>query len=189
MSIAIQLHEAVYTPRFVIRVVRPGDGRVLHAGIIESLPQLQPWMEWLQTTPSAEDCETFCRRCYAAYLNNLAFEALVWHRENRTFSGYVSLRNIDWNLGHFELGGWMKTSLSGNGYPREVMRGMAAHCFKELGAKRVYGLVDDRNLAAIVLNRRSGFTLEGVLKSYRKDVNGKLCDMRMYAMTECPIQD
>ena len=58
---------------------------------------------------------------------------------------------------------------------------MVKLALEHLGAKRLEIRCDARNAASCRVAERCGFELEGVLHQCQRDMEGKLCDMRVYA--------
>ena len=81
----------------------------------------------------------------------------------------------------FEIGYWVRTSRVGRGYVQEAVRAIARMAFDVLGAARLEILCNDRNVRSWRVAERCGFTLEGVLRSHAREVDGTLRDTRVYA--------
>lgn len=76
----MQLPEQIESERLIIRVARPGDGKVLNEAIIESLDQLTPWLPWAIPTPTVAESEESCRRAYGRFHLNEDLMALLFLR-------------------------------------------------------------------------------------------------------------
>jgi ribosomal-protein-serine acetyltransferase len=81
----------------------------------------------------------------------------------------------------FEIGYWVRTRFEGQGYISEAVVGITQFAFDLLGARCVEIRVDDRNERSWRIPERLGFALEGLLRNEMRDVEGKLCDTRLYA--------
>ena len=78
--VLLDLPPTIDTERLLLRPPRTGDGAMLHAAIVESLPELRrhlaslPWVAGEQTVESAE---TWCRNGYANFLARRDLPVLV----------------------------------------------------------------------------------------------------------------
>lgn len=71
----------------------------------------------------------------------------------------------------------------GKGIATEATKAVVDFGFKSFGLKRIEATCDPKNVASARVLEKSGMTYEGLLKSYIC-VRGKMCDRRLYAITE-----
>lgn len=178
---ANSLPEQIESERLVIRVARPGDGAIFHAAIIESLPQLTPWLGWVTPPPSLEQAEFNCRRAYARFLLNEDLMALFLLKSDGSLVGGSGLHKANWTLRQFEVGYWGRTRYASQGLMTEGVRALSDHSLKVLRASRVFLTTDEKNRESWRLAERAGFELEGTLRNERLDLAGKLRNTRVYA--------
>jgi RimJ/RimL family protein N-acetyltransferase len=181
--ILLDFPEQFESERLLIRCPRAGDGKALNDAVRESIRELRPWMPWAQTLPSISDSEETLRQARKKFLDREELWLLLFLKGADTLVGSSGLHDINWNVPRFEIGYWRRTSFAGQGYVTEAVNAIAAFCFDKLRARRVQITIDDRNERSWRVAERCGFTLEGVLRNYSLDVNGKSCNMRMYART------
>ena len=176
-----ELPESLETPRLLIRVARPGDGPVFNQAVLESLPELSPWLGWVTPPPTVHESELNCRRAHARWLLNEDLMAFFFLRDGGTLVGGSGLHKADWKLRQFEVGYWARTRHAGSGLMTEGVKALADHALQRLGANRVFLTTDDRNVRSRRLAEHAGFQLEGVLRHERFDLAGRLRDTRVYA--------
>jgi ribosomal-protein-serine acetyltransferase len=169
------------TERLVIRAPRPGEGAVVNAAIVDSITELKPWMPWAQTVPTIEESETHARRAHARFHAREDLTYRAWLKGSDTFIVGSGLHRMDWLVPKFEIGYWVCTPFVGQGFASEVVAALAQLAFETLGAQRVEIRMDDRNERSRKVAEQTGFTLEGVLRRDCRDVNGDLCDTRVYS--------
>ncbi len=175
------------TERLVIRAPRPGDGRRVNEAIRESLDELRPWMPWAQAAPSAEDTEALLRRKAAQWLAREDLMLTLWRKADGLFVGASGLHRIDWKARSFEIGYWIRTSLSGQGYMTEAVRGITQFALAHLGAQRIEIRCDTRNTRSAAVAERAGYTLEARLQRQARGVDGSLRDTLIYVrLSETP---
>jgi len=177
------LPESLESARLHIRVARPGDGPTFNAAVLESLPDLAPWLGWVTPAPTVEQSELNCRKAYARYLLNEDLMVFFFLKETGALVGGSGLHKADWTLRKFEVGYWCRTGYGGKGLMTEGVRALSDHALQVLKANRVFLTVDDLNVKSWRLAERAGFSLEGTLINERLDLHGQLRNTRVYART------
>lgn len=175
-----QLPEQLETQRLQIRVARPGDGPAFNTAVLESLAELSPWLGWVTPPPTLEASEQDCRRAHARFLLNEDLMVFFFRKDSGVLVGGSGLHGADWKNRRFEVGYWCRSGQGGQGLMTEGVRALADHALTELGAHRVFLSCDDRNERSWRLAERAGFTLEGVLRNERLDLQGRPRDTRVY---------
>lgn len=169
------------TDRLLIRMPLPGDGAVTCESINHSLPELKPWMPFAQKEQTIEDTEINIRQAYINFLNRTDLRLLVFKKDTGEFVASSGLHRINWDVPKFEIGYWIDTRFSRNGYMTEAVQGITDFAVRELKARRVEIRCDALNVKSRAIPERLGFTLEGILKSESISVEGELRDTCVYA--------
>ncbi|WP_338845448.1 GNAT family protein [Massilia sp. W12] len=175
------LPEQIESERLLIRVARPGDGQIFNQAIHASAAKLAPWLGWVTPLPTLEQSEQNCRRAYARFLLQEDLMVFFLLKENGRLIGGSGLHKADWKLGIFEMGYWGHAEFGGAGLMSEGVRALSDHALQAMGANRVFLTTDEKNEASWRLAERAGFTLEGVLRLDRLDIQGRLRNTRVYA--------
>ncbi len=169
------------TERLLIRAPLPGDGHAVNVAVSESLAELRPWMEWAQVVPSVAEQETSIREAALRFRTREDLRLLLFRKSDGLFVGGSGLHNIDWEVPRFEIGYWVRTSLSGQGYITEAVNGIAAFAFDQLKAIRLEIRCDARNTRSAAVAERAGFTREACLRCQSRAPDGKLRDTLVFA--------
>lgn len=175
---------ALATPRLTLRIPQPGDGPALFDAIAESLQNLRRFLAslpWVAADPSVEASEVFCRNAHANFHARKDFAYLVFEAGTSRLVGVCGLHRPDWTTPKMEVGYWCRTSAAGNGYVTEAVQAVCEHAFERLGAVRLAIVTDRENTASRRVAERCGFTLEGTLRSERRDPHGALRDTCIYS--------
>ena len=178
----LDIPDRIETERLIIRAPRAGDGAAGNAAICESLDALRPWMAWAEPVPSVEDSEEHFRRAAAHWLAREDLPLVLLRKEDGLFVGGSGLHRIDWSVPMLEIGYWIRTSLSRQGYVTEAVRAITTFAFDVLAAQRVEIRCDARNTRSAAVAERAGYTLEARLRSQARGVDGTLRDTLIYAM-------
>ncbi|MGV3724384.1 MAG: GNAT family N-acetyltransferase [Actinomycetota bacterium] len=174
--------QAFFSKRLLLRCPLPGDGAAVNAGILESLPELRPWMEWAEDPPTLSDTEANQLAARADFLRGTKLRMLMIERSTGEFVGVTSLHSIDWSVPRMEIGYWCCTSFTGRGFVTEAVRAITRFAFDQLGAERLEIRCDALNLPSLRVAERAGFELEGTLRNGDLRLDGSLEDTRVYSM-------
>jgi len=172
------------TERLLIRMPKPGDGKVVHAAINASLPELKPWMIFAQKEQTEQEVEANIREAYVNYLSRKDLRLLVFLKESGQFIASSGLHRIDWSIPQFEIGYWIDSRYSGKGYITEAVQGITDFALNELKARRIEIRCDANNVKSRAIPEKLGYTLEGILKNNGRSVDDEqLIDTCIFAKT------
>ncbi|QIZ07888.1 GNAT family N-acetyltransferase [Priestia megaterium] len=173
-----------YTERLFIRMPLPGDGKAVYHAMQASLNELKDWMPWAHREQTEEDVEVNMREAHAKFLTREDLRLHIFNRETGEFIGSSGLHRINWNIPKVEIGYWIDTRFSGQGYITEAAEALTKFAFNELKAKRVEIRCDSKNIKSRAIPERLGFTLEGIFRNDEMSADGQdLRDTCVYAKT------
>lgn len=174
--------EEFSTERLIIRMPRAGDGKFVYEAIKSSINELKPWLPFAQKEQSEQDVELNIREAHISFLKREDLRLLVFLKETGEFVASSGLHKIDWSIPKFEIGYWIDSRFSGNGYVTEAVKGISDFTFRELNAKRLEIRCDAKNTKSRAIPEKLGFTLEGILKNDdRAPDTNQLRDTCIYA--------
>ena len=173
---------SIETERLLLRCPQPGEGKLMHEAISESLDEFQKWFPWAHEDRSLESSEVNVRNAQIKFLRRQGLPFMIWLKETETLIGRAGFVNIDWQIPAFEIGYWLRNSCIGQGYMTEAVSALADFAFTTLDARRVEIQCDARNEKSAAIARRLGYTLEACHKAERFDAHGKsLVDTLVFA--------
>ena len=178
--VLLDIPDAFESERLIIRAPRPGDGAVANEAIRESLAELRPWMPWATPAPAPQDTEAVYRRGAARWLTREDFPMVLFRKEDGLFVGGSGLHRVDWSVPRMEIGYWLRTSLTGQGYMTEAVRAITAFAFEQLRAQRLEIRCEARNTRSAAVAERAGYALEARLQRQMRAVDGSLQDVLLY---------
>ncbi len=179
--ILLQIPEEFETKRLLIKSPMWGDGKAVNTAIRESIEELRPWMPWAKDTPTVEESEANIRTARLRYLERSDLRMHLFHKKTGEFVGSSGLHRIDWETRKFEIGYWIRTSMSGKGLMTEAVEGITNFAANNLEANRIEIRCDSRNTPSMRVAKRLGFTLEGILRGEKCDAAGILRDTMIFA--------
>lgn len=179
--ILLDFPDSFDTERLTVRAPRPGDGPKVVEAIEESLDELRPWMLWAAKVETLEESEARLRRAAAKWLTREDLLMHLYLKGADTFVGSSGLHGIDWDTGKCEVGYWLRTKFTGQGYITEAVNGITRFAFAHLKANRVEIRCDAKNVRSAAVARRCGFLLEGILRHEDRRVDGHLSDTLVFS--------
>ena len=180
-ALLLDVPEEIVTERLVLRATRAGMGATVAEAVRESRKELERWMAWARTARSASESERHCREMQLRWHAREEFDFCFHRRSDGRLVGKGGLHTIDWSIPKFEIGYWIRTSSMGQGFATEATLALTGLARERLGANRIEIASDARNAASRRVAEKSGFELEGIRRSSRRDAKGKLADSCLYA--------
>ena len=177
----IYIPEEFESERLIIRTPRPGDGAELNAAVRESINELRPWMTWADHIPEVSESEMVLCAAYERYKAKTALWMLLFDKKTGMYIGGSGLHICDWNVPAFEIGYWVRTSCSGQGYITEAVNAITKFAFEQLGAYRVCIKMNSLNTKSRMVAERAGFEFEGALRNDARMPDGSLEDTLIYS--------
>lgn len=182
--ILLDFPSSFHTDRLYIRCPKPGDGSRVNASILASLNELKPWLPFAQKAPSVDETEANLRQAYANFITREDLRFLIFHKEEGYLIGSTGLHRINWDVPKFEIGYWIDTRYSKQGYMTEAIAALTSFAFNELRAKRIEIRCDAENTASRRVPEKLDFLLEGILVQEDVGIENDLRDTCIYALTK-----
>ena len=158
----------IETERLVLHAPRAGCGQALSEAISASLPELQPWLPWVRQGVSPLDAEAEAIRAQARFITREDLRYHVILKETNTLIGGTGLHRIDWTVPKFEIGYWIDSRHTGNGYAVESARALTEFAFGQLKARRVEIRCDSLNGRSTAIPPKLGYELEATLRNFQR---------------------
>jgi RimJ/RimL family protein N-acetyltransferase len=182
--ITVQVQSRFETDRLILRSFEAADATALHEALLESIEQLRrhlwflPWVAQEQTLAAAE---ARCRAAQANFLLRTDLPYLAFKKDSGRLVGSVGLHRTDWNEPKTEVGYWIRSSETGNGYASEGVQALANWALSDLRAIRVELVTLEENAASRAVAARCGFALEGVHRNVMRGLDGNLRHRYVFA--------
>lgn len=178
----LAIPERIETERMVLRAAQAGDGLQTFAAVLESVNELAPWMPWVHPEPKLEGSAEFHQMAQSKWATREMLDFQWIDKVSEKLIGKGGFHSIDWGVPKFEIGYWVRTSMTGRGFCTEAVNALVSFSKQQLGAKRLEICSDPRNGKSRRVAERCGFSLEGILRRNMRDPLGGLRDSCMYAM-------
>ena len=180
--ILLDLPERIEGDRVYIRPCMPGDGKSVYEAVIRSLDELKPWMPWAHFEQSVDAAEKRVREAFAKFILREDFRLHYFLKSDDSFIGSGGYPRLNWETRCFEIGYWIDSRFTGQGYATETANLLVDFAFKFLDANRIEIRVDTKNNASRKVPEKLGFQLEGILRHNSYSADGKILrDTCVYA--------
>ena len=176
------LFEELRGERVLVRPFLESDAAALQEAVAESRQHLRPWMPWADTYHSVEDAQDYIIRTQAQWLLRENMGLSFWEQASGRFLGGTGLHPRNWEIGHFEIGYWVRASATGHGYVTEAAHLLTEFAFDKLEANRVRIRCDERNERSAAVPRRLGFVYEGCQRCDMRGPDGTLRNTLIFSM-------
>jgi RimJ/RimL family protein N-acetyltransferase len=178
----LAIPEQIETERMILRSVNANDAPEAFEAVLESVQELAPWMPWVHPEPKLESSMEFHELAQAKWASREMLDFQWIDKASGKLLGKGGLHTINWEVPKFEIGYWVRTSMSNRGYCTEAVNALVAFAKQQLGARRLEICSDPRNGKSRRIAERCGFTLEGILGRNMRDPYGGLRDSCLYAI-------
>jgi ribosomal-protein-serine acetyltransferase len=182
--ILIDVPLQIETDRLILRApLQAGDGNVVNQAIKDSINELKQWLFLYQAIPTVEETEIILRNAHIDFLKRESFRYLIFHKGTNDFIGTASLHRINWKISKSEIGYWINSQFSGNGYMTEAVSELTNLGFQQLKFRRIEIRCESTNFKSRSIPEKLGFELEGTLRNDDLSADGsKLTDTCIYSM-------
>ena len=155
------------TRRLVLRPPDPADAPALHAAIAASRPELRRWMTWAQEEATLADTGANLRRAATRFDTREELRLHIWHAESATLIGSSGYHALDWQVPRGEIGYWIATPHTGQGYALEVAECLTTFALGTLGFRRLEIRCDALNTRSSRIPQKLGYGLDACLRHDR----------------------
>ncbi|MFD1851602.1 GNAT family N-acetyltransferase [Oceanobacillus bengalensis] len=172
------------TERLILRApLQTGDGNIVNQAIRDSFHELKAWLPFAQELPTVEETEVNLRNAHINFLKRESFRFLIFDKDSNDFIGTTSLQGINWDIPKCEIGYWINTKFSGNGYMTEAVKELANFGLNNIKFRRIEIRCESTNLKSRAIPEKLGFVLEGTLRNDDLSADGsKLTDTCFYSI-------
>lgn len=179
------LNVRLETNRLAMMQVQFTDANDVFMAVKESIAELAPWMPWANQGYNLRNAQEFIAEGVREAQAQNKFVFTVRGRSSGKLLGVVDLAHVPDLYGNrvpmFEVGYWMRSSDTGQGYSTEAVQRVVEYAIAELGAKRVFATAAGSHEAAQRVLQGAGLVQEAVLKNSRVLPNGKVDSTVLYA--------
>jgi ribosomal-protein-serine acetyltransferase len=158
-------HEVRLTSdRLSLRAFQPDDVDAIYDAVSQSMPELSRWLPWCHANYSRAETQEFLNQRGTAFreLGEHAFAVL--DQKTGRFLGATGVNQLDRHGRRANLGYWLRTDATGNGYATEATLMVARWAFDSLELERIEIVAAIGNVASQRVAIRVGAVREGIAR-------------------------
>ncbi|HUG68127.1 MAG TPA: GNAT family protein [Pirellulaceae bacterium] len=168
------------TREIQIRQYHADDVNAIYEAVMESKPQLSPWMPWCHANYSRQDLVTWVEGRPSAWERDESWSFVIVDATRRLL-GTCGIHRLDLNNRNGELGYWVRSSATRQGIASQATRKLCEWAFAEKGLHRVEIIMSVENIASQRVAENAGAVREGILRQ-RLLLNGRRHDAALYSI-------
>lgn len=176
--------ELVETDRLLLRRFNRRDIAALEQSVRASLVDLHEWLPWAQMDYTHGDAVAFIRDSTQAWKESKAFDYAIRPRSDPDLHlGNISIWQTSRTGKIGEIGYWVRSDHTGEGYATEATRAMMRVGFESMGLHKVTLRIAVGNRGSERVAEKLGFAHEGILREELL-IRGNWVDHTLYAMLD-----
>jgi RimJ/RimL family protein N-acetyltransferase len=178
----IPLPQSLRSRRITLRPYTLDDAAALYDALQETRDNVRPWLGSWDQYQTVDDVRDLIVRAQARWLLREELTLGIFLTDGGRFIGNILMCRIDWELGRFEIGYWVRATEEGRGYVGEAVRLVTRCAFESLNARRLEIRCDEHNARSRLLAARQGFVREALLRNDRLNEAGELRNTLVFAL-------
>jgi len=152
------------TQRLVLVPIETSDAADLWSAVDGSRAELEPWLPWVPFNTDQDASFRYAEASAQDWDNARACRFGIRDKKTRRLFGVVGLEAFAHLHQSAELGYWLRTDATGNGYMTEASRSVILWAFSTLHAHRIRVAAATDNRASLAVIGRLGFHFEGIAR-------------------------
>jgi ribosomal-protein-serine acetyltransferase len=154
----------IETQRLVLVPIETSDAADLWSAVDGSRAELEPWLPWVPFNTDQDASFRYAEASAQDWDNARACRFGIRDKKTRRLFGVVGLEAFAHLHQSVELGYWLRTDATGNGYMTEASRSVILWAFSTLHAHRIRVAAATDNRASLAVIGRLGFHFEGIAR-------------------------
>lgn len=171
----------IETRRLLLAPIDASDAKDLWYAVDASRRELEPWLPWVPFNVDPDASYRYADASAVDWDNVRACRFGIRERATKKFVGVVGLESFAHLHLSAELGYWLRTDATGQGYMTEASNGVLTWAFRDLKAHRIRVAAATGNHASLAVIRRLGFSFEGIARE-AEHCHGRWLDHAVFGM-------
>jgi len=157
------------------------DAEGLCAAVRASLPELGLWLSWCHPQYTLDDTQAFLEGRADAHTRDGEYAFAMVERQSGRFLGACGINQIEKAARRANLGYWLRTDATRQGYATRATRLVARWACETLGLERIEIVAAVGNKASQAVAERAGASREGIARK-RLNVHGEQHDAVVFSL-------
>ncbi len=134
----------------------------------------------IKAVQNSEMAKDYLKKMFVRYSNKEIYPFGVYINEE--LIGWISIKNIDWEIGKGELAYYVDKSNQGHGIISKAVKEIVNFSFSKLELEKLFIRTGPDNVGSKKIALKNGFKEEGVLRNEFRIGNGELIDTIYYGL-------
>jgi ribosomal-protein-serine acetyltransferase len=165
----------------LLRPLERTDRDALYEAVIESIPEISPWLPWCHAGYVAAESEAFIESCITAWAQQAHFPLAIFEAQGGRYLGGSGVNHIDRLNRMCNVGYWVRTSAAGRGVASRAVRMVARFAFDSLHMSRIEIVARPENVASRKVAEKAGAKFEAIARN-RIVQHGVAYDAALYSL-------
>jgi ribosomal-protein-serine acetyltransferase len=165
----------------LLRPLERADRDALYAAVMESIPQISPWLPWCHAGYHVGETEAFIESCITAWAQQANFPIGIFDARDGTYLGATGVNHIERMNRLGNIGYWVRTSATRRGIAPRAVRMVARFAFESLQLHRMEIVVRPENVASRRVAEKAGAKFEVIARN-RIFQHGRAYDAALYSL-------
>ena len=167
--------------RIILKKWRADDADRIYKAVIASRDELEKYMPWLGPDYCFDDCRQFSESRDEFWKNGVSYDFVIEDIKTGDFIGVCGINSIEEMNRRANIGYWLKTGRTGNGFCTEASKLLARFGFEKLGLVKLEIITAVHNRKSQRVAEKLGAKKEAVCRN-RLVMHDKTEDAIMYSL-------
>jgi len=172
----------------LLRPLERGDRDALYAAVIESIPEISPWLPWCHAGYAITETESFIESCITAWAQQAYFPLAILDARDGRYLGGTGVNHIERMNRFGNVGYWVRSSATRRGIASKAVRIVARFAFETLQLSRIEIAARPENTASRRVAEKAGAKLEAIARN-RIVQHGRPYDAALYSLVPADLAE
>jgi ribosomal-protein-serine acetyltransferase len=164
-----------------LRPLEHADRDSIYEAVLESIPQVSPWLPWCHAGYTPSETEAFIESGITAWAQQLHFPFGVFELQSGRYLGGIGVNHIDRMHRLCAIGYWIRTGATGKGIAPRAVRMAARFAFESLQMTRIEIVARPENRPSRRVAEKAGARFEAIARN-RIVQHGQAYDAALYSL-------
>lgn len=165
----------------LLRPLERGDRDALYAAVLESIPQISPWLPWCHPGYAISETEAYIESCITAWAQQSHFPLAIFDARDGRYFGGTGVNHIERTNRVCNVGYWVRTSATRRGIAPKAVRLVARFAFETLQMSRIEIVARLENTRSRRVAEKSGAKFEAIARN-RIVQHNRAYDAALYSL-------
>lgn len=167
--------------RIILRPPQMENAPSIYKAVMLSMSELMPWMDWCSPDYSLEITLARMKDHPSKWEAGETYDFAIFDAASGQILGLCGINQIIRRHQFANLGYWIRSDRTGEGFATEAVKTLSQFGFQTLGLQRIEIVIGVENLASRRVAEKVGATFEGIMRR-RIKIGDRNLDAAMYSL-------